>query len=177
MHPQANRFQQSSLSRWWLLWLSLLEKQYSSCVRNSPVFSYPFSHGGWHCLRCLSFLKVMENWKKFKIIASPFVLFYSNPCIDVCCLSHQRFSASYLLKLFLLPQRVHTTLFIRCDKTEHTRWCLCSLHAGIPISPDEVMGSRDSCCHSIAESTVDVPIRLFWQISSARTALFSCPFA
>jgi len=45
------------------------------------------------------------------------------------------------------------------------------------MSPDEVVGSRDSCCHSIAESTVDVPIRHFWQISSARTALFSCPFA
>jgi len=29
------------------------------------------------------------------------------------------------------------------------------------MSPDEVVGSRDGCCHSIAESTVDVPIRLF----------------
>jgi len=29
--------------------------------------------------------------------------------------------------------------------------------------------------HSIAESTVDVPIRLFWQIVSAHTELFSCP--
>jgi len=47
----------------------------------------------------------------------------------------------------------------------------------LQMSPDEVVGSRDDCCHFIAESTVDVPIRLFWQISSARTALFSCPFA
>jgi len=41
--------------------------------------------------------------------------------------------AAYLLKLFLLPQRAHTTLFIRCDKPELTRWCLFSLHAGIQI--------------------------------------------
>jgi len=33
------------------------------------------------------------------------------------------------------------------------------------MSPDEVVGSRDGCRHSIAESTIDVPIRLFWQIS------------
>jgi len=33
------------------------------------------------------------------------------------------------------------------------------------MSPGEVVGSRDGCCYSIAESTVDVPIRLFWQIS------------
>jgi len=45
------------------------------------------------------------------------------------------------------------------------------------MSPDQVVGSRDGCRHSIAEGTVDVPIRLFWQISGARTALFSCPFA
>jgi len=45
------------------------------------------------------------------------------------------------------------------------------------MSPDEEVGSRDGCCHSIAESTVDVTVRLFWQIFSARTALFSCLFA
>ena len=33
----------------------------------------------------------------------------------------------YLLKLFLLPQRAHTTLFTRYDKPVLTRWCLCSL--------------------------------------------------
>ena len=54
---------------------------------------------------------------------------------------------------------------------------VCSLHAGIQISPHEVVGSRASCRHSIAESTVDLPIRLFRQIVSAGTALFSCPFA
>ena len=91
------------------------------------------------------------------------------------CLFRQQFSAAYLLQLFLLPQRVHTTLLIRCDKPELTRWCLCSLHAGIQMY--EVVGSRDGCRHSIAEGTVDVPIRLFRQIFSARTALFSCPFA
>jgi len=64
-----------------------------------------------------------------------------------------------------------------CDKPELTRWCLCSLHAGIQMSPDEVVGTRDSSRHSIAESTVDAPMRLFWQIFSARTSLFSCPFA
>ena len=62
----------------------------------------------------------------------------------VCYLFRQRFSAAYLLKLFLLPQRAHTTLFNRCDKPELTRWCLCSLHAGIQMSPDEVVGSRYS---------------------------------
>jgi len=35
------------------------------------------------------------------------------------------------------------------------------------MSPDEVVGSCDGCRHSIAESTVDVPIHLFWQIFSA----------
>ena len=69
--------------------------------------------------------------------------------------------AAYLLKLFRLPQHAHNTLFIRCDKPELTRWCLCSLYAAIQISPDEVVGSRDSCRHSIVESNVDVPIRLF----------------
>ena len=81
------------------------------------------------------------------------------------------------LKLFLLPQRVHTSLLIRCDKPELTRWCFCSLHACIQISPDEVAGSRDGCHHSITEGTVDVPMRLFRQIFSARTVLLLCPFA
>ena len=112
-----------------------------------------------------------------EIIACPFVLFHNDRFFNVCCLFHQRFSAAYLLKLFLLPQRAHTTLFIRCDTPELTCWCLCSLYAGVQMSSDEVVGSRDGGCHSIAESTVDVPIRLFWQMSSARTALFSCPFA
>jgi len=40
------------------------------------------------------------------------------------------------------------------------------------MSPDELVGSRDSCRHSIAEGTVDVFIRLFRQIFSAR-----CPRA
>jgi len=116
---------------------------------------------------------------RFEIVAFPFVLFHRDRFFNVCCLFRQRFSAAYssLLNLSLLPQRVHTTLFIRCDKPELTRWCLCSLHAGIQISPDEVVGSRDGCRHSIAESTADMPIRLFRQIFSARTALFSCPFA
>jgi len=51
------------------------------------------------------------------------------------CLFRQRFLSAYLLKLFLLPQRVHATLFIRCDKPELTRWCLCSLHSDIQMSP------------------------------------------
>jgi len=63
------------------------------------------------------------------------------------------------------------SLFIRCDKPELTRWCLCSLHAGIQMSSDEVVGSRDGCRHSITESTVDVSIRLFLQIISAHTII------
>ena len=112
-----------------------------------------------------------------EITAFRFVIFHRDRFFNVCCLFRQRFSAAYLLKLFLLPQRAHTALFIRCDKPELTRWCFCILHASIQMSRDEVVGSRDSCRHSIAESTVDVPIRLFRQIFSARTALFSCPFA
>ena len=115
-------------------------------------------------------------------------------------LKKPRFSFAYLLKPFLLPQRVHTALFLRCDKPELTRWCLFSVYAGIQMSPGEVVrsfflswgfktqpnhwtkvppGSRDSCRHFIAEGTVDepVPLRLFPQIFSARTVLFSCPFA
>ena len=113
---------------------------------------------------------------RVKIIACPFVLFHNDRFFNVCCLFRQRFSAAYLLKLFRLPQRAHTTLFFRCDKPELTRWCLCSLCAGIQMSPDKVVGSRDGCCHSIAKSTVDVPILLFWQILCARTALFLCLF-
>jgi len=89
------------------------------------------------------------------------------------CLFRQHLSSAYLLKHW---ERLHCVLFIRYDKPELTRWCLCSLHAGIQMSPDEVVGSRDSCRHSITEGTVDVPIRLFRQILSARTALFSWPF-
>jgi len=115
---------------------------------------------------------------RVEIIAFPFVFFHSNRFFQCLLPFSQQFSAAYLLKLFLLPQRAHTTLFIRCDKPELTRWCLCSLHAGIQMSPDEVVCSRDGCSsHSIAKSTIDVPIRLFRQIFCARTALFSCPFA
>ena len=80
------------------------------------------------------------------------------------CLFRQRFSAAYLIKLFRLPQRVHNTLCIRCDKHELTRWCLCSLHAGIQMSPGEVVASRDGCRHWIAESTIDELICLFWKV-------------
>jgi len=45
------------------------------------------------------------------------------------------------------------------------------------MSPDEMVGSRDGGRHIIAESTVDVAIRLFRQFFSARTAMLSCPFA
>jgi len=71
-----------------------------------------------------------------------------------------------------MPQRVHTTL-CRCDKLELTRWCLCSVHAGIRMSLDEMVCSREGCRHSIEEGTVDVRLRLLRQIFSARTALFS----
>ena len=49
---------------------------------------------------------------RVKIIACPFVLFHNNRFFNVCCLFRQRFFAAYLLKLFLLPQRAHITLFI-----------------------------------------------------------------
>ena len=124
-------------------------------------------------LQIFKTLPLMSSWK----IAFPFVLFHNDRFFNVCCLCSRQISGAYLLKLLLLPQRAHTTLFIRCDISELTRWCLCSLRAGIQMSQDEVVGSRDNCRHSIAESTVDVPIRLLWQIFSSRTALFSCPLA
>jgi len=49
---------------------------------------------------------------------------------------------------------------------------LYSFLPGIQMSPDEVLGSRDGCRHSIIESSVDVPIRLFRQCFSAHTAFF-----
>jgi len=109
--------------------------------------------------------------------ALPFVLVKRHRFFNFYCLFRQQFSSAYLLKLCLLAQRVHTTLFIRCDKPELTCWFLCSLHAGMQMSPDELVGSRDCCRHSIAEGTVDVPIRLFQQSISSRNALFLCPFA
>ena len=93
------------------------------------------------------------------------MLFHRNRFFNFYCLFCQRFSSAYLLKAFLLPQHVHTTLFIRCGKPDLTRWCLCSLHAGIQMSPDEVVDSRDSCRHSIVEGTVVVPIRICRRIS------------
>jgi len=69
---------------------------------------------------------------RVEIISFPFVLFHRDRFFDVCCLFRERFSAAYLLKIFL-PQRVHTTLFIRYENPALTRWCLCSLHAGIQM--------------------------------------------
>jgi len=48
------------------------------------------------------------------------------------------------------------------------------MYAGIQMSPDEVVDSRDGCRHSIAEGIVDVPIRLFRQMFGARTAFNGC---
>ena len=70
---------------------------------------------------------------RVETIACPFVLFYNDRFFNVCCLFRQQFSAAYLQKLFLLPQRAQTTLFIRCDKPELTRWCLRILYGGVQI--------------------------------------------
>jgi len=78
---------------------------------------------------------------RVKIMVFPFVLFHRDLFFAISCWFFRWwFSTAYLLKLFLLPQRVYTTLFIRCDKPELTRWYLCSLHAGIQMSPDIVVG-------------------------------------
>ena len=61
---------------------------------------------------------------RVEIIAFSFMLFHRDCFFNFCCLFRQRFSAAYLLKLFLLPQHVHTTLFIGCDKPELARFCL-----------------------------------------------------
>jgi len=79
---------------------------------------------------------------RVEIMAFPFVFFHRDRFFNLCCCFRQRFSTAYLLKRFLLPQRVHITLFIRCDKPVLTRLCWCSLHAGIQMSPDEVVGSK-----------------------------------
>ena len=47
---------------------------------------------------------------RVEIIACSFVLFNRYRFFNFCCFFRQRFPAAYLLKLFLLPQRVHTTL-------------------------------------------------------------------
>ena len=52
------------------------------------------------------------------LIAFSFVLFLRDRFSKFYCFFRQRFSAAYLLKVSLLPKRVHTTLFIRCDKPE-----------------------------------------------------------
>ena len=46
-----------------------------------------------------------------QIMAFPFVLFHRDCFFNFCCLVRQRCSVAYLLKLFLFPQCVHTTLF------------------------------------------------------------------
>ena len=138
------------------------------------MFDDYFNHYAiWPAVPKMIFIKQC----RVEIIALLFVLFHRDRFFNFCCLFRQQFSAAYLLKPFLLPQRVYTTLFIRCNKPGLTRWCLCSLHSGIQMSPDEVVGNRDGCRPSITESTVDVPTRFLWQIFSARTTLFSCPFA
>ena len=76
-----------------------------------------------------------------EIISVHFVLFHRDRFFNVYYLFRQRFSAVLLLKLVLLSQRVHTTLFKRCDKPDLTCWCLYNLHAGIQMSPDEVVGT------------------------------------
>jgi len=112
-----------------------------------------------HCaIRPPSLKTIFIKHCRVEMMAFLFVLFHRDRFSNFCYLFRLRFSAAYLLKLFLLPQRIHATLFIRCDKPELTCWCLCSLHAGIQMSSDEVVGSHDSCRHTIAEGTVDVPI-------------------
>ena len=58
-----------------------------------------------------------------KTIAFRFVLFHRDRFSNFCCPFRQQFSAAYLLKFLLRrrrrrPQRVHTALFIMCDKPE-----------------------------------------------------------
>jgi len=65
--------------------------------------------------------------RRVEIMAFPFVLFHRDRFFNFCCPVRQRFSAAYLLKLFLLPQRAHTTRFIRYDKPQLTRWAFVQL--------------------------------------------------
>jgi len=78
------------------------------------------------------------------IIAFPFMLFHRDRFFNFFRLFRHQFSAAYLLEFFLLPQRVHTTLYIKCDKPELTRWWLYSLHAGVQMSADKVVRNFES---------------------------------
>jgi len=108
------------------------------------------------------------------VFPRPFVRFHRDRCFNFYCL--------FLLCTGMSAQTLSpaTTCWYSSLYQVWQTWayslCLCSLHAGIQMSPDEVVGC-DACRHSIAEGTVGVPIRLFQQICSARSALFSCPFA
>ena len=66
----------------------------------------------WPLIPRTTFIK----YSQVEIIALPFMLFHRDFFLNFCCLFRQQFSAAYLFELFLLPQRAHTTLFIRCDK-------------------------------------------------------------
>ena len=79
-----------------------------------------------------------------QIIAFPFMLFHRDRFFNFLCLFRHQFSAAYRLEFFLLPQRVHTTLYIKCDKPELTRLWLYSLHAGVQMSPHEVVCNFES---------------------------------
>ena len=75
-------------------------------------------HAIWRLITKTIFIKHC----RVEIIAFPFMLFHRDRFFNFCCLFRQRFSAAYLLELFLLPQRAHTTIFISYyyHKAAHT---------------------------------------------------------
>ena len=66
---------------------------------------------------------------RVEIIACSFVLFNKYRFFNFYCFFRQRFPAAYLLKLFLLPQRVHTTLcallLLHHDLYKSLHYCFC----------------------------------------------------
>jgi len=59
---------------WWrILLFLLLEKEWSNCIWNSPVFSYLASDYEWRCLLCLSFprwWKTVKNSCRSRVIST-----------------------------------------------------------------------------------------------------------
>jgi len=100
-------------------------------------------------------------WHHFSVCSCTEIVFQfllPFPSSILCCISAQTLPPATMCSYYSLYQVWHTwaysLVFVQ----------LACWHTDISV------GSRDGCCHSITESIVDVPIRLFQQIFSARTA-------
>ena len=96
---------------------------------------------------------LIKHW--FEIIACPFVLFHNDRFFYVCCLFHQRFSAAYLLKPFLLNVYIYIFAFYICVYIHILAFFLSSLsltHLILALRLSLVLSfsfSLLSCCLSL----------------------------